>query len=1138
MGKFTAVLSSLLQSLGRDSLARQQDEMARSLLQLFTSFIMKDGVAESRELEIAFDFARNLFPDIDHGRLGKHLEETISRPIDPKQALTNLRKTLSTEQKTALGLQLYSVIQAGGDLISERSRFIETLDRIGEKEIGEAIVAELSQQDAPKTEALIRVDFSASSSSDVRLRNLPNQSNFRCYRAGGMILLRNMAENPMWARGHTLKTDQLIQIRPNDEVATLTWRLSYDELAFFLANEENPPPLYLVEEAGELTMSRAKSKLAIAKIIFRHRVSLEPLQDNKLRSEDDKPLNAGDIYQRHYHDKIKVNRNEAISLDAIRRLSLQTGQRFTLPAGRRKVLVSNDPSRLSGDSFLLTPGLAGRFVLELDFDPGAGQGEITVLESTQPIQADDQIIDKATLQDGALIRLSSRQALRCRFSENILDEERNLVRHLQVEGLNHSFWKGGKTIDSLSFQVNRGQMLCIIGPSGSGKSTLLEILAGQRKPQSGRVRLNGLSLYHRQGRLSPLISFMPQEDALSAQLSSREHLAHACAIRRPHLGQETVQRRVSHLLSDLGLDRIAERRVGSADSKSLSGGERSRLNAGLDLIGGGEVFLFDEPISGLSSKDAEHVVDALHGLARDKIVVASLHRPSPKVLESFDLVLLLDTGGKMAFYGSPEEMVGYFEKAREELKAFQYQPSGHSSADFVFDVLEAPLLNLQTGTRSERRFPPDFWQERFENRRVMDHLSTADHEGRQTGIALPTAADHVPAPEPPAHGRRQQWTIFKTHLARSFKSKFRHRGTFYSILLEAPLLALLIAYTLRASPEGSYQFHSALHMPSYLFLSVTIAMFFGLTNSATEVLRDRPLLRRERNCRPHPLLYLGAKFLVLTILVVLQSITFALAAHSMLEIKQMLIPHLAWMTLTGCCGTAIALFISVVARSERSALGAIPLILVPQILLAGALIPFVEMNRGLFHAGDEGRSWGSEPVPSTIMPLRYAYEGSVVSQATQNLFELERRSIQERIDELKEQENLSDAEDEELQSLSENIRILYAATSTNLKNAVRIIRDPASEKERLMQFTEIEEDAIPVSQFFVNQRIEDMVDLAEASRVDDRRTETAHVFLAKEKSFLGYSMGTLWYCRFFLTSISLVFMILATGFLKFSLHKA
>ena len=187
------------------------------------------------------------------------------------------------------------------------------------------------------------------------------------------------------------------------------------------------------------------------------------------------------------------------------------------------------------------------------------------------------------------------------------------------------------------------------------------------------------------------------------------------------------------------------------------------------------------------------------------------------------------------------------------------------------------------------------------------------------------------------------------------------------------------------------------------------------------------------------------------------------------------------------------------------------------------------------------------PVPSTIMPLRYAYEGSVISQATQNSFELERRPIQQRIEELKdirEDRGLNDEQDEELQALTEKINILYAAIGFTLKDAVTIIRDPAAEKDRLIQLSdeeklaEIEDGAIPVSQFFVNQRIEDMVGLAETSRLDDRRTETAHVFLAEEKAFLGYSISTIWYCRFFLLLLSLIFMILATGFLKLSLQKA
>ncbi|MDB4530653.1 ATP-binding cassette domain-containing protein, partial [Akkermansiaceae bacterium] len=688
---------------------------------------------------------------------------------------------------------------------------------------------------------------------------------------------------------YQLDSDRLLLIRPSDEVIAGGWRLNYNDLIFFLQAEEKgiPPALFLIEEDKELTLSRNKSRLALAKIAFGHRVHVTPLKNGCLTGGSRNSLIAATTYQLDYHDVIRVDEKEPLSLEALRRITQQTGQRFVLPAGRRRVRVSNDPNRLSGDSLLLTPGLAGRFVLELEFDPYTGIGELKVIESTEAILVNGQQVREEPLPDGSMIRLSNRQALRCRFSDNILDEERNLVRHLEVENLNHSFWKGGKTIDSLSFRLERSQMMCIIGPSGSGKSTLLEILAGQRKPRNGQVKLNGISLYDRPKRLAPLISFMPQEDALTEQLTVYEHLVHAAAIRRPHLSTESIEKRVNFLVGELGLERIGHRRVGSPESKSLSGGERSRLNAGLDLVGGGEIFLFDEPISGLSSKDAENVVDALHSFARDKIVVASLHRPSEKVLEAFDTVLLLDRGGKMAYLGPPKDLVNYFQQASKDLQIERQSDLTPQGADFVFDILETTMLKLHAPGKSRRRFQPEFWQERFENHCVMDHLSLPKPSPIADELDLPTADDQVAAPEPPAHGRRQKWMIFKTYLARAAKSKFRHRGTFNSILLEAPLLAGLIGLTLRASPDGSYQFHSALHLPSYLFLAVTVAMFFGLTNSATEVLRDRPILRRERNCRPHPILYLSSKFSVLILTVAVQSAVFIAVAHQILDLRHM-----------------------------------------------------------------------------------------------------------------------------------------------------------------------------------------------------------------------------------------------------------
>ncbi len=1113
----------------------------RALSNIFASFINHDGIASHRELEIVYDFERNLFPELDHGIIGRFLENAVAKPQPVNTSVKHLKKSLSPEQKTAFALQLFSVVRAGGTEPSEVERFQKLISQIANKKLGFAVIDELSSTAAPASDLIQRLDFGTTSHHQVQLPQSPDTPQFRCYLAGGMILARNLSQQPLIARGQQIPPDQLIQIRPSDELLAGTWRLTYQDLSFFLQNDPNhhTTPFYLIEENGELILNRARSKSSLAKISFHHQAHLTPLQDNILSDANQTPLTKDNSYSFPYHEHLHLGSQEPVTLESLRKLTLETGQRFVLPKGRRKVRVSNDPSKLSGDSLLLTPGLAGRFLLELDFDPATGQGELNVVNSNQTILADGIPIKNGTINHGTTLRLSSRQSLRCLFSDNILDEERNLVRYLQIQNLNHSFRRGRKAIDSLSLHLERGQMMCIIGPSGSGKSTLLEVLAGQRRPTSGHIRLNNLPLYENQKRLSPLISFMPQEESLSSQLNAREHLAHAASIRRPHLTKPTIQKRVNYLLDELGLDHVADRPVGRPDSKSLSGGERSRLNAGLDLIGGGEIFLFDEPISGLSSKDAEHVITSLHGFARDKIVVASLHRPSDKVLNHFDLVLLLDQGGKMAYFGPPKKMIEYFQEAADELDVTYSKKNTASGADFVFDILETPMPQLPSIRKPKRRFQPDFWQERFENRRVIARLALPEQQ--RNSIYQPSDK-HTPAPDPPAHGWRQKWNIFKTHLSRAAKSKLRHQGTWYAIFLEAPLLAALIGLTLRASASGSYKFHSALHLPSYLFLSVTVAMFFGLTNSATEILRDRPTLRRERNCRPHSLLYLISKFLTLTATIALQSAIFILTAHSILEIHDLFWPHLSWMILTGCCGIALALFISVITRSERTALGSIPLILVPQILLAGALIPFSEMNRGLFIKGDKGRDAGHEPVPSTIMPLRYAYEGAILTQAENNRFEETRLPLQNKLDQLKKIPSLSQIQQQQLSQTSQSIRTLFSASANSTTQAQEILKDPLKEYNRLLSLPHDSTPpdtaaSLPISQFYINQRINNLVEMSESLRLDSRRNDNPHIFLAKKKPLFGLQISTQWYCRLMLALLTILFLILASKILKRSLTR-
>src|SRR5262249_37910566 len=158
------------------------------------------------------------------------------------------------------------------------------------------------------------------------------------------------------------------------------------------------------------------------------------------------------------------------------------------------------------------------------------------------------------------------------------------------------------------------------------------------------------ALYQQAKDLCPYIAYIPQEDAFDPLLRVQENLDYSVAVRCPHFSVEERRKRVDAKLVELGLNEMRHRLAGTPQQKYLSGGERKRLNAGLDMIGIADVYLFDEPTSGLSSKDSEHVLELIRSLAHNKIVFSSIHQPSMKLLRMFDKALLLDKGGKMVFF--------------------------------------------------------------------------------------------------------------------------------------------------------------------------------------------------------------------------------------------------------------------------------------------------------------------------------------------------------------------------------------------------------------------------------------------------------------------------------------------------------
>src|SRR5262249_24271259 len=144
-----------------------------------------------------------------------------------------------------------------------------------------------------------------------------------------------------------------------------------------------------------------------------------------------------------------------------------------------------------------------------------------------------------------------------------------------------------------------------------------------------------------------------------------------------------------------------------------------------------------------------------------------------------------------------------------------------------------------------RRYAPDFWRDKYEAFRLIQdvkQVSLQQDEADSLPVA-PVQRKRVPLRWP------DEWTQFSTLLRRAFTSKLRNKANLVIAIGVWPVLALLIGTILRHSETGTYDFASAYHIPTYLFLGLIVAMFLGLTNSADDIIRGRPVLQRERNIK-------------------------------------------------------------------------------------------------------------------------------------------------------------------------------------------------------------------------------------------------------------------------------------------------
>ena len=550
------------------------------------------------------------------------------------------------------------------------------------------------------------------------------------------------------------------------------------------------------------------------------------------------------------------------------------------------------------------------------------------------------------------------------------------VQNVSAERVTYRFPDRSVGIDDVAFEAERGDLICILGPSGCGKSTLLSILTGAYEPTSGTVRIDGAEL-HRNALLQSRIGFVPQDDLLFENLTVGENLEYSARLRRPAESPDHGESMVRKALREVGLRERRHVRAGGPLDKTLSGGERKRLNIGLELLGDYEILLLDEPTSGLSSGDALKVVEVLKNRALDGgIIFVVAHQPSAKLLDLFDKVLLLDLGGKVAFFGDVAATFRYF---HEHEHGEAMPPGGETTgldADFLFQALERTSLRIDGTPDQARRHPPTYWQERFVKYRDANVLGRLDHE------RPPQWTDDGSPPVPKIAARIGQ---FITLLRRETLNKWRNGFNLLVSLGSAIGLALIVAYACRESADGSYELARNRAFGNFLFLSTVVALFLSLSASVTEIVKDRAIRLRERLLGIPHVLYLLSKLLPLLAIFLVQIALYEAASFSVLGVRELWLPYWTVLGVTGFAGLAIGLFFSSLpSMTDKAASALIPILLVPQIILSGAQpFPFERMAH-LHWPGtrpvEAKEAASSPPWAANLMPSRWTYEALVCLQ--------------------------------------------------------------------------------------------------------------------------------------------------------------
>ena len=634
------------------------------------------------------------------------------------------------------------------------------------------------------------------------------------------------------------------------------------------------------------------------------------------RRVEEQPLNAGDVLRAGdpsgsivtfiYHDATEAQ--AASRTPDGRNIPIRNGQSLMIGRAPTNQIV------LDGDDVAPHHARIAR--------DDSGQVTISDLGRTTGTFVNGLGVEQARLVPGAELRIGSH---RFTFTGNELTRH-DEAKNVRIDAIDLTQWVksdgiwpiGRKTkilLDNISLTILPGTFVAIVGASGTGKTTLLGALNGQRPMKSGKVLYNGEDFYQNVGDYCTSLGYVPQDDIVHKNLTVEKSLFYAARLRLPkETTRQQIKQRITEVLDDVELVDQRHQVV-----SSLSGGQRKRVNVALELLDRPAIFYLDEPTSGLDPGLDRKMMQLLRRLAdRGHTVVLATHATSN--INVADYVCFMAPGGKIAFFGTPDELKRHFGK-------IDYAE--------IYNEVDADPARW---TGMFRQSPE--YLKYIEGPRAQSRTQVATQPARQQRHSAKMC-------------RSDQWRQFLLLTRRYFNLLIRDRMNLLILLLQAPIIAVLIVLIAASNSvhnvttAGELANHTDYDAQRTLFIVVASAIWFGIINAAREIVKEAPIYKRERSVNLAILPYVLSKVVVLGCLCLVQDFLLLIIVGQKVGYPTR---GVIWsgtqggfaelyitLLLSSLVGLMMGLLISALAPNTDRAVSITPIVLIPQIIFANVI---------------------------------------------------------------------------------------------------------------------------------------------------------------------------------------------------------